>query len=296
MKRKLIVLGILLLLFAVFVLVRFFVFDNPGKTGRLKVLSSPTAGIFIDNAAMGKTPFETRLKPGEYTIKLIPEGEDTQIVSWSGKISVIENALTYVSREMGTTELTSSGEVLMITKMKNSPKGETGQVAIETDPTGAIVFLDNDEKGVTPLILDEAAPGDHELAVYLPGLFRQSQKINVEVGHIVNASFKLGLDKTHKTLEDGLEEKKKNASTSAAVNDETATDTSRSGKETLKILDTPTGFLNVREDPSTSGKKITEVNPNEEYEYTDESGGWYLIKLKDGVEGWVFGEYVEVNE
>ena len=296
MKRKLIVLGILLLLFAVFVLVRFFVFDNPGKTGRLKVLSSPTAGIFIDNAAMGKTPFETRLKPGEYTIKLIPEGEDTQIVSWSGKISVIENALTYVSREMGTTELTSSGEVLMITKMKNSPKGETGQVAIESDPTGAIVFLDNDEKGVTPLILDEAAPGDHELAVYLPGFFRQSQKINVEVGHIVNASFKLGLDKTHKTLEDGLEEKKKNASTSAAVNDETATDTSRSGKETLKILDTPTGFLNVREDPSTSGKKITEVNPNEEYEYTDESGGWYLIKLKDGVEGWVFGEYVEVNE
>ena len=296
MKRKLIVLGILLLLFAVFVLVRFFVFDNPGKTGRLKVLSSPTAGIFIDNAAMGKTPFETRLKPGEYTIKLIPEGEDTQIVSWSGKISVIENALTYVSREMGTTELTSSGEVLMITKMKNSPKGETGQIAIETDPTGAIVFLDNDEKGVTPLILDEAAPGDHELAVYLPGFFRQSQKINVEVGHIVNASFKLGLDKTHKTLEDGLEEKKKNASTSAAVNDETATDTSRSGKKILKILDTPTGFLNVREDPSTSGKKITEVNPNEEYEYTDESGGWYLIKLKDGVEGWVFGEYVEVNE
>ena len=296
MKRKLIVLGILLLLFAVFVLVRFFVFDNPGKTGRLKVLSSPTAGIFIDNAAMGKTPFETRLKPGEYTIKLIPEGEDTQIVSWSGKISVIENALTYVSREMGTTELTSSGEVLMITKMKNSPKGETGQVAIETDPTGAIVFLDNDEKGVTPLILDEAAPGNHELAVYLPGFFRQSQKINVEVGHIVNASFKLGLDKTHRTLEQELEEKKKNASTSAAVNDETATDTSRSGKETLKILDTPTGFLNVREDPSTSGKKITEVNPNEEYEYTDESGGWYLIKLKDGVEGWVFGEYVEVNE
>src|SRR3989338_9776237 len=143
MKRKLIVLGILLLLFAVFVLVRFFVFDNPGKTGRLKVLSSPTAGIFIDDAAMGKTPYETRLKPGEYTIKLIPEGEDTKTVSWSGKVTVSENALTYVSREMGTTELTSAGEILTIVKMEKSPKGETGQVSIETEPAGAIVFLDN---------------------------------------------------------------------------------------------------------------------------------------------------------
>lgn len=294
MKRKLIVLGILLFLFIIFVLVRFFVFDNPGKTGRLKVLSSPTAGIFIDNAAMGKTPFETRLKPGEYTIKLIPEGEDTQTVSWSGKVIVRENALTYVSREMGTTELTSAGEILTITKMNNAPKGDTGQVSIDTEPSGAIVFLDNDEKGVAPLILDEVTSGDHEIAVYLPGFFRRSQKINVEVGHVVNTVFKLGLDKTYKTLEEELNEKRKEASESAEVDAEE--NPKATGRKSLTILDTPTGFLNVREDPSTSGTKVTEVSPGDTYEYSKESGGWYLIKLKDGEEGWVFGDYVELSE
>jgi len=294
MKRKLIVLGVLLLLFAVFVLVRFFVFDNPGTTGRLKVLSSPTAGIFIDNVAMGKTPYETRLKPGEYMIKLIPEGEDTQTVSWSGKVTVRENALTYVSREMGTTELTSAGEILTIVKMEKSSKGETGQVSIETEPTGAIVFLDNDEKGVAPLILDEVVPGDHELAVYLPGFFRRSQKINVVEGHVVKTMFKLGLDKTYKTLEAELEENKKEASKSAEVSEVKNTDAKIS--KSLTILETPTGFLNVREDPSTSGKKVTEVSPGDEFVYTEESGGWYLIKTKEGEEGWVFGDYVELSE
>jgi len=294
MKRKLIVLAILLLLFVVFALVRFFLFDNPGTTGRLKVLSSPTAGIFIDNAAVGKTPYETRLKPGEYMIKLIPEGEDTQTVSWSGTVTVREHALTYVSREMGTTELTSAGEILSIVKMEKSPKGETGQVSIETEPTGAIVFLDNDEKGVAPLILDEVPPGDHELAVYLPGFFRRSQKINVEVGNVVMTVFKLGLDKTHKTLEQELEEKKKEASDSAEVTSESSTKTA-SGK-TLTILDTPTGFLNVRDDPSTSGKKVDEVSPGDQFPYTEESDGWYLIQIKDGEEGWVFGDYVKLAE
>ena len=298
MKRKFIVLGILFLLFVVFVLIRFFIFDNPGKTGRLKVLSSPTAGIFINNVANGKTPFETRLKPGEYTIKLIPEGEDTQTVSWSGKVVVRENVLTYVSREMGTTELTSAGEILTITKIKNPPKGAVGQISIETEPSGAIVFLDNDEKGVSPLILDGVASGDHELRVYLPGFFQRSKRINVESGHVVNASFKFGLDKTYKTLEQELDEKNKEASKSAKVAEEESTDQDKitSPQKTLTILDTPTGFLNVRDDSSTSGNKVTEVSPGEKYEYTDEKEGWYLIKLKDGDEGWVSGDYVEVNK
>ncbi|PJC34001.1 hypothetical protein CO051_00535 [Candidatus Roizmanbacteria bacterium CG_4_9_14_0_2_um_filter_39_13] len=297
MKRKLIVLGILLLLFVVFVLVRFFIFDNPGKTGRLKVLSSPTAGIFIDNAAIGKTPFETRLKPGEYVIKLIPEGEDTQTVSWSGKVVVKENTLTYVSREMGTTELTSAGEMLTIVKMQSSPKGETGQVSIETEPTGAIVFLDNDEKGIAPLILDEVSSGDHELAVYLPGFFRRSQKINVVIGHVVKSAFKLGLDKTSKTLEEELDEKKKEASEPAGIDakDSTSVEKNSDSKKSLTILETQTGYLNVRKSPSISGEKITEVSPGDTYEYTEESGGWYFIDLAEE-DGWVSGDYVEVTK
>lgn len=293
MKRKLLVFGILLLLFGIFIAIRFLVFENPVKTGRLKILSSPTAGIFIDNVAYGKTPYETRLKPREYSIKLIPEGKDTQAISWSGKVTVSANSLTYVSQDLGTTALTSAGEILTISKMKETPKGETGQISVVTDPAGAIVYLDNDEKGVSPLILDEVESGDHELAVYLPGFFRISRQVNVVKNHVVNAVFKLGLDKTHKTLEQELTDKKKEASESATTDSDQNTKAAPSGKKMLKILDTPTGFLNVREEPSTGAKKITEVNPKDSYEYLEIKNNWYKIKLKDGDEGWVLGEYVQ---
>ncbi|MCX6764157.1 MAG: pilus assembly protein PilM [Candidatus Nealsonbacteria bacterium] len=60
----------------------------------------------------------------------------------------------------------------------------------------------------------------------------------------------------------------------------------------LKITDTPTGWLNVRDEASFDGKAITKVYPDEEYEYTDEKDGWYRIILQDKTEGWVFGGYI----
>jgi len=295
MKRKLIVFAGLILAFILFVGVKFFFFDKPGNTGRIKIVSSPTAGVFINSAPVGSTTFETRLAPGEYSIKLIPEGEDTKTVTWEGKVQVLENSLTYISREMGTSDLTSAGEILTLTAMKKSSPGETGQVSLITNPPGAIVFLNNDEKGVSPIVLDEVPVGEHELAVYLPGFFRRSQKINVEKGHIVNSIFKLALDKTHKTLEQEIEEQKKEEATASAEID-AATSPDSNPRNTLTVLETSTGSLNVREDATVSAAKIGEVTPGDEYEYIEEANGWYKIILNEDEEGWVFGDFVKLNE
>lgn len=302
MKRKLYVILGLIGLFILFILIRFFIFERPNQQGRIKVLSSPTAGVFLDNVPMGKTPFESKVAPGEYMVKLIPEGEDSKTVSWEGKITVYANTLTFISRELGTSDLTSAGEILTVTKMEQKPDGETGEVSVVTEPAGSIVFLDNDEKGIAPLVLKDVPAGEHELAVFLPGFFRRTQKIYVDKGHVVVANFKLALDKTHKTLEQELTENQKEASESAETTDNessedtTSASTSASSADTLTILDTPTGFLNVRDEPSTAGTQIDQVSPGDEYEYTDERNGWYKIKLTDGQEGWVSGTYVEVNE
>ncbi len=302
MKRKLTVIVALVAAFLLFILIRFFLFEKTNQMGRIKVLSSPTAGVFVNDEPKGKTPFEEKLPPGEYTVKLIPEGEDSKTVSWEGKVTVHANTLTYISRELGTSDLTSAGEILTVTKMEKKPDGETGEVSVVTDPAGSIVFLDNDEKGIAPLTLKDVPAGEHELAVYLPGFFRRTQKINVAKGYSVDASFKLALDKTHKTLEQELNEQQKEASESADTDEETASEedsdtksASTTSENTLTISDTPTGFLNVRDEPSTAGTQIDQVSPGDEYEYTDERNGWYQIKLSDGTEGWVSGDYVDVN-
>jgi len=60
--------------------------------------------------------------------------------------------------------------------MEKSPRDDVGEIYIETEPTGALVYLDNEEKGVAPLILADVPSGIHELSVFLPGFLRRTQK------------------------------------------------------------------------------------------------------------------------
>ena len=293
MKKKLLIVGILLILFGLFIVVRFFLFEQKEATGRVRIISSPGAGVFIDNAAVGKTPHDASLKTGTHSIKLIPEGENTNTVAWEGTVTIFENALTFVSRELGTSELTSAGEILSMTKMDKKPAGETGEIYIDTDPTGAIIYLDSDQKGIAPMKLSDVPVGDHEISVYLPGFFRRSQKIHVEKGFTLNAQFKLALDKSHKTLEEELQEKQKEASLSATPKPEEKKIETDQKATSLKVKDTPTGYLNVRSEASVSGEIVDKVDPGETFPYTAEQDGWYKITLPSGEEGWVSGEYIE---
>lgn len=65
----------------------------------------------------------------------------------------------------------------------------------------------------------------------------------------------------------------------------------------VMILDTPTGYLNVRSGPGTNYEKITQVKPGERYLLIshDQNAGWYQIRLSETQTGWVTGEYAEIE-
>ena len=63
----------------------------------------------------------------------------------------------------------------------------------------------------------------------------------------------------------------------------------------LKILDTPTGWLNVRSSASVSGDIIGKVLPAEKYDYIKTEGDWCQIRLVDGSLGWVAKMYVQLQ-
>lgn len=283
MKSKLSLLLILILLFAGFVAVRFFIFDKQNEYGKLKIISSPTASVFLNSAVIGKTPFEDKYKIGEYLLKLIPEGTATDTASWNGKINIYKNSLTYVNRELGSSDIASAGEIFTTTKMTKKPQNaQSGEIYVETEPQGAIITLDNDEKGVAPLILDNVLRGDHELSIFMPGFFRRTQKINVDPGYRVNAAFKLAIDQSSsfaKTSDD----KTKTASSSGSTTDKTY----------VKIRDNPQGWLRVRVDGSIDATESAKVKPGEKYELMDEKTGWFKIKFNENKDGLVSGEFVD---
>lgn len=282
MKNKLVLLSILILLFIGFIIIRYFIFNQQSDFGKLKVLSSPSASVFLNNLAVGKTPFEDKVKENEYLLKLIPEGTATDTASWQGKIKIYRNTLTYVDRELGSSDLTSAGVIFTTSKMMGKPKhADDGEIEVETEPAGAIVYLDNDEKGIAPLILTDVPKGDHELSVYNPGFFRRTQKINVDPGYRVVGKFKLAIDQSQKKVE----EQKKESSKSANL------------KKTYVIVsDTPTGWLRVREEPSIAASEAAKVKPKDKFELLEEKNGWYKISYEKDKEGWISGQYAEKKE
>jgi len=75
--------------------------------------------------------------------------------------------------------------------------------------------------------------------------------------------------------------------------DEKTTEAAKTQNPELRITNTPTGWLNVRDAASLDGKTIGKVYPGDEYEYTNEKDGWYKVILEDKTEGWIFGSYTE---
>ncbi len=283
MKKKLILLTILFFLFIGFVIVRFFVLDKQKEVGVLQIISSPTASVFIDNAPVGSTPYESEVKVGDHAIKLIPQGEATETASWKKNITVGKRVRTYVNIELGSSDISTAGEIFTIEKMKKKADGGVGEISIETDPASAIVSLDNDEKGPAAL-LENVAHGNHELSIFLPGFFKRTQKINVESGYRVNAFFKLAIDKSQKTIVDVKE-----ATSSAQKKDEI-----KGAK--ITINSTSTGFLRVRSEPTITASESARVTPGDEFDFLEEKDSWYKIEYEPGKQGWISSEYATKKE
>lgn len=283
MMKKVYLFLILVVLFVIFLLIKSFSLSVSNQFGVLKVVSSPKTSVFLNNVNIGRTPYEDKLKVGEYLIKLIPEGEATQAASWQGKINIYKNTKTYVNWELGSSDYTSAGEILSTFPIRGRTyKKNTGVIQIETDPQGSIVYLDNEEKGVSPLILENVPIGDHEISVYLPGFFRRTQKINLDEGYQVEAKFKLAIDQTSEFYKKQQEEKNKEGSISAAIK-----------KDYLIVKENELGFLRVREKPTIYSSEAARLKPGEKFEILEEDKGWYKIEYEKGRTGWVSSLYVE---
>ena len=281
MKKKVGILVLLCVGFGIFLIIRYFILESQNIYGKIKIVSSPVASIFINNVATSKVPYEDKLKAGEYLLKLIPEENATDTASWQRKIKVYKNTLTYVNAELGSTDISTAADVLSVTKMDRMGKNDTGELAIETEPNGAIIYVDNDEKGVSSIIVADIPKGDHELSVFMPGFFRRTQKINITSGYRINAFIKLAADKTQPSTFQ-LDDSK------IATPEATQTNT---GKQMILIKDTPTGWLRVREDSTINASESGRVNPGQKFELLEEKTGWYKIEFEKNKTGWVSSEY-----
>lgn len=277
MKRYLLIgFGVVLILTGFFIIFKITNFLNPQGKGALQVTSNIQATVYLNNKSIGTTPVclcngDQTIASGEYSLRISPF--DTSLTDFQTRIKVSPKVLTAVERTFLPGALASS-YILTLEKINEA----NPQLFITSIPDGAVVTIDGNPSNVTPLFLKNIAASEHEVEIQKAGFNKKTIRIRAV------ANYKLVINTILGTEVKGLEE------TPSPTPSPTA-----SPSAIIKIKDTATGFLRVRETPSISANEVTRVSPGEQFPFLDETEGWYKIKVASS-EGWITSEFSEKIE
>lgn len=265
----LISLGVILVGIAFFLLG----FFRPQSAGLL-IETTPAAAVFIEGEQVGRTPYEATRKPGEITVKLVPQSVDMALAPFETKITLVSGVKTAIRREFGELEETSSGEIVSFERVG----GGTASLAVVSIPDVAQISIDGAIRGFAPYKTSAIAPGEHELAISAPGYTERTLSIKTVEGYKLTAVVKLAPNAEETLAEEDL--------------------VAEEPKVEIEIASTPTGFLRVRNEPTTSSEEVGRVTPGERYPFIDkdEDTGWFKIEYEEGKEGWVSDKYAKKIE
>ena len=117
--------------------------DRSYKKGALNINSSIKADVYLNGKKVGETPIALNdLSEGEYELKLdIPDYQ-----SWTTKVKV------------------KAGETIKI----NHIFPAAGSLSVFTNPW-AIIYIDGNEKGTTPIIIEKISEGEHLVEIRREG-------------------------------------------------------------------------------------------------------------------------------
>ncbi len=267
--------------------------------GALSISTTSQAAVFIDGIQVGSTTsfFSDKIEAKEHLIKLVPEEKDKEFVPWEGKVNIFPNVLTVINHAFGPTEAESAGEIFWLEKI---PAKDKSSLAIVSLPDQAVVKVDGEPKGFTPLLLEDLTPRSYQITVVSSGYEERSISAKTVGG------FKLIINVHLAQKAEGIQEATEAArvilspTSSPKITpsqNTTPKPTFSLEKPYVVIKETPTGWLRVRTEPSTSATEAAKVRPGETYPYlNEEKNGWYKIEYEEKKEGWVSGVYVELVE
>lgn len=271
---------------AIFFLFQFFIF-GPSDKGALQVTATPDSEVYLNGRDIGQTPLckcpnanatgkdstKDLLQAGDYTIKLVPK--DKSLPEYVDTITIRKSLLTVVDRKFAE-GAKSEGSVISLLPLADTKKSE---ILVTTFPDKTDIFLDDLKDGTSPLLIKDVTPEKHELRVRKTGYKEKVIPLLSTNGYRLLATIYLGVDDNAPTPTPA-------ASTSASL-----TPTPPPGTPLVTILQTPTGFLRVREDATLDSAEIGRVNPGDKLPLVDEVTGWYKIHLPTGQEGWISSQY-----
>ena len=228
----------------------------------MQVFSQPKAEVYLAGQKIGETPFLSKeMTPGEYDLKVA-----TGSASWQTKIKLTSGSLAVVNRQLEADNFfAQQGEILTIEDGKG--------LIVTSNPIGVKVKVDDQDKGESPILLDDQPAGSFRISLLKEGYLARSVAVQVHPGlaTIVHVDLAQDLSKAEK--------------------EETKSLISKS----VVISATPTGWLRVRSEPNLNATEIAKVNTGGSFAFLEEKDSWYKVALKDGKDGWVSSQYATIQ-
>lgn len=281
MRKIFLFIAPLFLALGLFFTIAFFLNQNKGK-GALQVTANPRSKVYVDGKLIGTTPLckcevNDMIAVGDYTVRVEPE--DSNYTAFEEKVTISKSILTVVDRTFAK-GVASEGSIISLTPLD---KKDVIQLLVITFPDKAQVYVDNSPSGVSPLLLNNLTESDHEILIKKDGYRDKTVRIRTVTGYKLTVIAYLGVN---------------TAVAGAQLTPTLSPQASPSATPTqvisrIVILQTPTGFLRVRETPSAASAEVGRVNPGETYELVAEENGWFEIKLTNGQLGWISAQYAQ---
>lgn len=229
----------------------------------IEIYSQPLAKVYLNDKEAGMTPYKNNsLKSGEIKVKLVNTlGEKVE-----KKVKLERNLATVVNYNFSD-EGVEDGYVLSMEK-----SGEETSILVSSQPEKASISVGGEIKGISPMKIRELGEGEKSVLISFPGYKTMAIPVKVTKGYQL-------------IIEAQLTSESKSTA-------EALSPTPSVSKKRIRIMETGTGWLRVRESNNSAAVEIAKVNSGEIYEYFEEDGEWYQIE-REGKKGWVSAKYVE---
>lgn len=287
-RTLLLVLAVILIVSGIFLTTKISGYILPHSQGALQITTNVKSDVYLNNKHAGTTPYckctqNDTVDTGDYDLKIEPV--DKSFPAFQTKIKVEKGVLTAVERTFLPNSLSSAYTLTLEKSNKSEP-----QLSVLSLPDGAMVTLDGLPAGATPYEVKSISASEHEIEIQKTGFAKKTLRVRTVNGYRLIVSAILGSEGNDSDLVLPTV-----APTSLTPTPEKSSTTSlkSSNKKNVVILQTPNGFLRVRQGPSTATSEIGRVKPGETYEVLEEQSGWYKISIDDETEGWVSGSYAQ---
>lgn len=284
---------------------------------QVKMTDGTVAQVYLDGLHLGQTPLEKRsIRPGTYTFRL--ESNDSGKQPYETQIHLYPNTFTSVLWNFRVSEIGGAGDILELEPLASKDRAE---LSVITVPEGANISLDTTSYGLSPVIVDSVAPGTYDLSIDAVAHVEKAIQVQIQPGsrlHVFSRLAKeagaLGTESSAgadsgRTAEQGAELSQPEESSGQGTAAQPDTQGAPSARRQLPpenpepaqlqppyvvIGSTPTGWLRVRSEPSSSGAEVARVEPEEKYPYKSTENGWYEIEYASGQLGWISGQYADI--